>query len=464
MHLEATLDFLWAIVMVVLQVFGIVPMDVPSAPSPSLPVETGDSVHPDTGGNDTTATIAPTGASSTTMPRPTPPIVSTPPPSVPTRVQVHRNTSMPVWPATAHAPHGPTLAPAASVRTASPTATTTGAPVVPLAPTQTSSAGSSSVGIDSFVLVYAPTNAELLELQDGDVIDLQALDVSSLALNVKVNPSDGVESVWFAETGRHESTLPFAFCGDNAGVYNSCTEIRAGPNTITVTPFSSFSSASSNTTGGGVPRPPVTISFEIIGVTTAGVVEEGAVSQAPSPEEMVNEQQGVSQPSTGEMAHAGTTTNVGKWCEISANADIEARHEACFVMVTHPTVGRRAILIGGRGTKRTDVMDPVSRTWTSGPPPPVQLHHMQCVEAQGKVWIMAAWTDWYPKENNAAHVYVYDPSTMEWTTRTAMPEHRRRGSAAVIVSPDQRTIWVSHGNSGGKTATNARWKPKPWDI
>lgn len=45
--------------------------------------------------------------------------------------------------------------------------------------------------------------------------------------------------------------------------------------------------------------------------------------------------------------------------------------------------------------------------------------------------------------------YVYDPATDEWSTRTALPEARRRGSAAVVVSPDETKIYVSHGTIGG---------------
>jgi len=71
------------------------------------------------------------------------------------------------------------------------------------------------------------------------------------------------------------------------------------------------------------------------------------------------------------------------------------------------------------------------------------------VEAQGKLWVMSAWTDYYPRENNAPNVYVYDPDTDVWGTKTAMPMDRRRGAAAVVVSDDGSKIYVSHGNNGG---------------
>jgi len=39
-------------------------------------------------------------------------------------------------------------------------------------------------------------------------------------------------------------------------------------------------------------------------------------------------------------------------------------------------VGSKAYLIGGRGNKQTDIYDPVSRKWSVGKAPPIQLHHM----------------------------------------------------------------------------------------
>ena len=63
-------------------------------------------------------------------------------------------------------------------------------------------------------------------------------------------------------------------------------------------------------------------------------------------------------------------------CFLSFLLDVmaTARHEACFVMVNG-----LAYLIGGRGYKRIDIYNPVTRTWSTGQEPPIQLHHMQCV-------------------------------------------------------------------------------------
>lgn len=133
----------------------------------------------------------------------------------------------------------------------------------------------------------------------------------------------------------------------------------------------------------------------------------------------------------------------GTWIETDNNADIDARHEACFVMV-----GSKAYLIGGRGFKRTDIYDPVSRTWSAGAYAPVEpLHHMQCVAVDDKVYIVAAWTGEYPYEVPVDNVLVYDTTNNLWLEKTAMPIHRRRGTAAVVVV--NRRIYVSHGTVGG---------------
>jgi N-acetylneuraminic acid mutarotase len=123
-------------------------------------------------------------------------------------------------------------------------------------------------------------------------------------------------------------------------------------------------------------------------------------------------------------------------------------------MVNNPTVGQRAYLVGGRGMKNTNIYDPRNRTWSVGATTPKELHHMQCVAAQGKLWIMAPWTGAYPQETNTPNAYVYDPATNTWATKTALPLGRRRGSAAAVVSLDESKIYVSHGTTGGHETAN----------
>ena len=86
---------------------------------------------------------------------------------------------------------------------------------------------------------------------------------------------------------------------------------------------------------------------------------------------------------------------MGAWIEVDRTAPVTKRHEACFVFVTSPILGRRAYLVGGRGFKDVDIYDPYDRIWIRGAEPPVQMHHVQCVAAQGKLWVGASFVCFY---------------------------------------------------------------------
>jgi len=131
----------------------------------------------------------------------------------------------------------------------------------------------------------------------------------------------------------------------------------------------------------------------------------------------------------------------GTW-ELREAQDLAARHEACFVMV-----GDRAYLMGGRETQDVDIYNPATGQWSKGTTAPELLHHMQCVSIGGKIYLPAAWTKYYPNEKNADVMWVYDTNNDTWEAKVAMPEYRRRGSAAIVV--DGTKLWVSHGNRGG---------------
>jgi hypothetical protein len=94
-------------------------------------------------------------------------------------------------------------------------------------------------------------------------------------------------------------------------------------------------------------------------------------------------------------------TKIAKWIEVDPDAPINARHEACFVMV-----GRKAYLLAGRGRQAINIYDPVTRSWTNGATPPIQLHHSQCIAVNQSIWIVSAWTGGYPRENVLDKIYV----------------------------------------------------------
>jgi hypothetical protein len=113
----------------------------------------------------------------------------------------------------------------------------------------------------------------------------------------------------------------------------------------------------------------------------------------------------ISAPSSSSLPTEGSLKN-GRWIETNPyDPSIDSRHEACFVMV-----GRKAVLIGGRYSfmKPPNIYDPITRTWKDGSYPPnnIELHHMQCVVVQNKVWIVNAWTGGYPYEENAPNIFI----------------------------------------------------------
>src|SRR5687768_16691141 len=61
------------------------------------------------------------------------------------------------------------------------------------------------------------------------------------------------------------------------------------------------------------------------------------------------------------------------------------RHENGFV-----EVDGKFYLLGGRGIKSVGIFDPVTRIWTAGTPPPIELHHFQAVAYQNKIYVVCA--------------------------------------------------------------------------
>eukprot|EP00178_Gracilaria_changii_P008412 TRINITY_DN25601_c0_g1_i1.p1 TRINITY_DN25601_c0_g1~~TRINITY_DN25601_c0_g1_i1.p1 ORF type:complete len:591 (-),score=69.20 TRINITY_DN25601_c0_g1_i1:317-2089(-) len=131
------------------------------------------------------------------------------------------------------------------------------------------------------------------------------------------------------------------------------------------------------------------------------------------------------------------------------------RHEACAVMVNGLVV-----LVGGRGVnKAVSIYNPKTGVWSNhaGPGNGIEIHHFQCVAAQGKVWIVSSWTGGFPFEKNNDKIFIYDVASKSWSTRAGLPAWRRRGGAAAVLRGDW--IYVVAGNRGGHGAhaTSLPW-------
>lgn len=141
------------------------------------------------------------------------------------------------------------------------------------------------------------------------------------------------------------------------------------------------------------------------------------------------------------VADTGTTKNIGQ-------------HESCFVMARNG----RAYLIGGRLPNRPVCeYDPRGdRTWdchSRGAVPYYRkLHHASCVAVGWDVYLVAAWTGEFPREETVPDTLVYHPLTDTWSRRTGLPSSRNRGAAAAAYHAASHSIYVSHGNDGGHFA------------
>lgn len=110
-------------------------------------------------------------------------------------------------------------------------------------------------------------------------------------------------------------------------------------------------------------------------------------------------------------------------------------------------VNGKAYLVGGRKDKNVEIFDPSTNSWSSGPKPPISLHHMQCVVWRNKIWLVSPWTGSFPTEDTVSSVYFYDTDTNSWGTGQGLPQDRRRGAAAAVLVGSG--VYVVGGNRGG---------------
>jgi large repetitive protein len=259
----------------------------------------------------------------------------------------------------------------------------------------------SAVGtVTRFRLINATTRnrGEVLvdPLSNGAVINLynypvnQMLSIEAVATN-STGPLGTVRFTFANRTNfRTEDTAPYSLCGDSGGSFRNCSQLTVlGVYTLTATPFS-------ERPGTSVMGTPYSIQFTVVNVPPSPAP---VVAPTKSPTKLPTKAPTKTPTKTPTATPYDVLT--GQWIEVDKNASITPRHEACFVMV-----GNKAYLLSGRGVKPVDIYDPVTRTWTAGPVPPLEIHHTQCVAADNKIWIVSSWTGGYPRERNTDSIYV----------------------------------------------------------
>ena len=277
-------------------------------------------------------------------------------------------------------------------------------------------------------------------LVNGAMVNLSTL--SSTKLSIEAVTVGTVGSVQFAINSNPnlhiENLARWAMCGNNGDNFKLCNELVAGTHTLTATPY-----AGTNATG--IVGTATTVTFTIIPKAPPVAAPAAAPVAAPVANPAVVP---VAVPVAAPVVAPVAVPVAGKWIQVDPNATIIARHEACFVMV-----GRKAYLLAGRRREdyAVDIYDPVLRTWSKGMPPPIEVHHSQCVVADDKIWLVSSWAG-KTRETNNAEIWIYDPTTNAWSSKAGLPEPRHRGGAASVLVG--RRIYVSHGNRGGHETAN----------
>ena len=103
-------------------------------------------------------------------------------------------------------------------------------------------------------------------------------------------------------------------------------------------------------------------------------------------------------------------------------------------------------VVGGRGTRTTSILDPITRTWSRGQSVPNQFHHAQCVVYNNNIFVAASLTGGFPNDRSSTNLYVYNTRRNVWFMRPGLPEDRRRGSSASVLFDNK--IYVVGGNTG----------------
>jgi hypothetical protein len=117
----------------------------------------------------------------------------------------------------------------------------------------------------------------------------------------------------------------------------------------------------------------------------------------------------------------------GVWDTVNCTGEPHARHEAAFV-----GCNEKLYLLGGRRVQPVDELDPRTGEWRALAAPPLELHHFQAIEREGKIWMMGAMTGRFPGEKPLPNIYIFDPAENTWTIGPEIPESRRRGGAGVV--------------------------------
>lgn len=146
---------------------------------------------------------------------------------------------------------------------------------------------------------------------------------------------------------------------------------------------------------------------------------------------------GMSAPAQGDLE---------KWENMETNGKPTARHEASFT-----ELNGKCYLLGGRRINPVDEFDPATKTWKALAQSPIELHHFQAIEYNGKIWIAGALSGKYPNEKPVPNIYIFDPKKNIWEKGPEIPKDRRRGGNGAVAYEGKiyMVCGIVNGHVGG---------------
>ncbi len=144
------------------------------------------------------------------------------------------------------------------------------------------------------------------------------------------------------------------------------------------------------------------------------------------------------------------------WHQVTSAEAPTARHENAFT-----ALDGKLYLLGGRGERPLEIFDPGTGTWTRGAAPPLEMHHLQAVGHEGRLWVIGALTGEFPAEPPIPTVLTYDPAGDTWQTGPQIPEARRRGGGGLVVHDGAFYLvgGLTRGHNGGFVPWLDRFDP-----
>lgn len=138
------------------------------------------------------------------------------------------------------------------------------------------------------------------------------------------------------------------------------------------------------------------------------------------------------------------------WVTEKTQNESTPRHECALT-----EANGKFYLMGGRGIKPVEEYNPKTKSWRKLNPTPLEMHHFQALNYQGKIYIIGAFTGKYPGETPIENIYIFDPKKDHWEKGPLIPENRRRGAAGLVVY--QKKFYLVGGIVNGHIDQYVNW-------